>query len=252
MNSVNRESIGRATLSVIVAMRAANELLSYACRPLDKIDAKEFGELLRGTAAETTNARRSMASTGDAIAAAASSPPEAFEEYVNVKGCPSAHHAAVAFSSRVCHEAATAVLGRQESYFDVLATSRKAAEAIVDGNRRTLADAVKAIVDIDPVDVNFEGVIRQESARAKLTLGSQMHDDVEDDVKATGQETGQKEKKLPKNPKVLELARRLSEPKNKGRQRIDIAREIADTEGEAESLVRQLRPDRYGHLLDEN
>lgn len=55
---------------------------------------------------------------------------------------------------------------------------------------------------------------------------------------------------LPANPDVVELARRIKKNKQSGHSKRSIANDFTDgDEAKAQSLLRQLRSDRYGHLL---
>lgn len=56
---------------------------------------------------------------------------------------------------------------------------------------------------------------------------------------------------LPANPDVVELARRIKKNRYSGSSKRSIALEFADGDAsKAQSLLRQLRSDRYGHLLE--
>jgi hypothetical protein len=57
--------------------------------------------------------------------------------------------------------------------------------------------------------------------------------------------------KLPENPEVYKLALKIKRELPKGGTKEDIALDFTNgDEKKAASLLRQLRPDRYGHLLD--
>lgn len=63
--------------------------------------------------------------------------------------------------------------------------------------------------------------------------------------------TDKRKNLLPRNPDVAKLALKIKRDLPKGGSKEDIALEYADNDAKkAASLLRQLRPDRYGHLLD--
>jgi len=96
--------------------------------------------------------------------------------------------------------------------------------------------------------------LRSEYAIASLRFGGHAPDGGIPPGHRTDNKTDSEKKfskPLPENPDVVRLAKRIKKELGPGTRKIDIALDFTGGDAKkAKSLLRQLQPSRFGHLLD--